>query len=131
MVTSSFWIIAPNLKKIIHFSTTFFQLIKKSEGNYYYWLYKLYTGRKRRLSVTPRNLTFEIFIRYDSRILMSNAFFWLVIIMYEVLLTFIERLLVLSQLSTHTSSLFTAVWTLLMSLSNPKTVVSSAKWTNA
>ena len=38
---------------------------------------------------------------------MSNAFFWLELIIYEVLLTFRESLLVLSQLSTPTSSLFT------------------------
>ena len=58
-------------------------------------------------SVTPRNLTVEIFVRIVSRILMSNAFFWLEIIIYEVLLTFRESLFVLSQLSTPTSSLFT------------------------
>ena len=39
-------------------------------------------------SVTPINLTFETFVRINSRILMSNAFFWLEIIKYEVLLTF-------------------------------------------
>ena len=44
--------------------------------------------------------------------------------------TNIQRsLLVLSQLSTPTSSLFTVSWTLLMSLSDAKTVVSSEKWT--
>ena len=48
---------------------------------------------------------------------------------YEILLTFREILLVLSQLSTPTSYLFTVAWTLLMSLSDSKTVVSSAKWT--
>ena len=48
-------------------------------------------------SVTPRNLTVETFVRMVSRILMSNAFFWLEIIIYEVLLTFRESLLVLSQ----------------------------------
>ena len=52
------------------------------------------------------NLTVETFVRIVSRILMSNAFFWLEIIIYEVLLTFRESLLVLSQLSTPTSSLF-------------------------
>ena len=93
-----------------------------------------------------RNLTVETFIRIVSWIWMSNAFFWLEIIIYEVwydktshfihficilqkLLLFRESLLVLSQLSTPTSSLFTEVWTLLMSLSDVKTVVSSAKWT--
>ena len=60
---------------------------------------------------------------------MSIAFFWLEINIYEVLLTFRESLLALSQLSTLISSLFTVVWTLLMSLSDAKTVVSSAKWT--
>ena len=35
----------------------------------------------------------------------------------------------MSQLSTPTSSLFTVAWTLLMSLSDAKAVVSSAKWT--
>ena len=58
-------------------------------------------------SVTPRNLTVETFVRIVSQILMSNAFFWLEIIIYELLLTFRESLLVLSQLSTPTSSLFT------------------------
>ena len=58
-------------------------------------------------SVTPRNLTIETFVRIVSLFLMSNAFFWLEIIIYEVLLTFRESLLVLSQLSTDTSSLFT------------------------
>ena len=57
--------------------------------------------------VTPRNLTVETFVGIVSRIVMSNAFFWLEIIIYEVLLTFTESLLVLSQLSTPTSSLFT------------------------
>ena len=50
-------------------------------------------------SLTPRNLTVEIFVRIDSRILMSNAFFWLEIIIYEILITFRESLFVLSQLS--------------------------------
>ena len=72
-------------------------------------------------SVKPRNLTVETFVRIDSRILMSNAFFWLEITKYEVLNTFKESLLVLCQL------LFTVAWTLLMSLSDVKTVVSSAK----
>ena len=58
-------------------------------------------------SVMPRNLTVETFVRIVSRILMSNAFFWLEIIIYEVLLMFRESLLVLSRLSTPTSSLFT------------------------
>ena len=58
------------------------------------------------LSVTRSNLTVETFIRIVSQILMSNVIFWLEII-YEVLLTFRESLLVLSQLSTPTSSLFT------------------------
>ena len=31
-------------------------------------------------SITPRNLTFETFVRIVSRILMSNAFFWLEIL---------------------------------------------------
>ena len=47
------------------------------------------------LSVRPMNLTVETFVRIDSRILMSNAFFWLEIIMYEFLLTLRESLLVL------------------------------------
>ena len=79
--------------------------------------------------MTPRNLTVETFVRIDSRILMSHEFFWLEIIIYEVLLRFRESLLVLSHLSTPTSSLFTVSWTLSMSLSHAKTVVSSAKWT--
>ena len=58
-------------------------------------------------SVTPMNLIVETFVRINSRNLTSNAFFWLENIIYEVLLTFIESLLVLSQLSTPTSSLFT------------------------
>ena len=58
-------------------------------------------------SVMPRNLTVEIFVRIDYRILMFNVFIWLEIIIYEVLLTFRENLLVLSQLPTSTSYLFT------------------------
>ena len=54
----------------------------------------------------PRNLTVETFVRIVSRILMSNAFSWLEIIIYEDSLTFRESL-VLSQLSTPTSTLFT------------------------
>ena len=77
----------------------------------------------------PRNLTVETFVRIVSQILMSNVYFWLEIIIYHILLTFRESLLALSQLSTPTSSLFTEAWTLLMSLSDAKTVVSSAKWT--
>ena len=56
-------------------------------------------------SVMPRNLSVETFTRIDSRILISNACFWLDINIYEVLLMFRESLLVLSQLSTPTSSL--------------------------
>ena len=52
-------------------------------------------------------LTVETFVRIVSRILMSNALFWLEIILYEVLLTFRESILVFSHLSTPTSSLFT------------------------
>ena len=44
------------------------------------------------LSVTPRNLPVETFVRIDSRILMSNAFFCLEITIYEVLLMFRESL---------------------------------------
>ena len=66
-------------------------------------------------SVTPRNLTVETFVRIDSRIWMSNAFYWLEIIIYEVLLTFREILFVFSQFSIHISSWFTVTWTLLMS----------------
>ena len=51
----------------------------------------------------------ETFVRIHSRILMSNTFFWLEIVIYEVLLTFRESLLVLNQLSTPTRSLFTVV----------------------
>ena len=49
-------------------------------------------------SVTPRNLTVETFVRIDSRIFMSNGFFWFSsqIIIFEVLQTFRESLLVLS-----------------------------------
>ena len=60
---------------------------------------------------------------------MSIAFFWLEIIIYEVFLTLRESLVALSQLSTPTSLLFTGAWILLMSLSEAKTVESSAKWT--
>ena len=81
------------------------------------------------INMMPRNLTIEIFVRIVSRILMSNAFFWLEIIIYEVLLMIRESLLLLSQLSIPTSSLFTEAWTLLMSLLDAKTVVSLAKWT--
>ena len=50
--------------------------------------------------VSPRNLTVETFVMIVSRILMSNAFFWLEIIIYKVLITFRESQLVLSQLLT-------------------------------
>ena len=43
-----------------------------------------------------RNLTVETFVRIVSRILMSNAFFSLEIIIYEVLLTFRESLSVIN-----------------------------------
>ena len=72
-------------------------------------------------SVTPRNLTVETFVRIVSRILTCYAFFWLEIIIYEVLLTLRESPLVLSQLSTPTSSC--SLWhehVQLMSLSDAK-----------
>ena len=40
----------------------------------------------------PSNLTVETFVRIESRIVMSNAFFWLKIIIYKVLLTLRESL---------------------------------------
>ena len=52
-------------------------------------------------SVMAMNLTVETFVRSESLRLMSNAFSWLEIITYEVLLAFRENLLVLSQLSTQ------------------------------
>ena len=82
-------------------------------------------------SVMPRNLTVETFVKIDSRILMSNAFFWLEIIIYEVLQTFNESQLFLSQLSTPTSSLFTVARTPLMSQSDAKTVVFVSKMNKA
>ena len=82
-------------------------------------------------SATPRILKNVTFVRIESQILISIVFFWLEIIIHEVLLTLRESLLVLSQLSTPTSSLFTVAWTLLMSLLDAKPVVSSAKWQNA
>ena len=42
-------------------------------------------------SVTRRNLTVETFVRIVSLILMYNAFYWLEIIIYEVLLTNVQR----------------------------------------
>ena len=42
-------------------------------------------------SLTQRNLTFETFERIESQNLMSITFFWLEIIIYEVLLTLVER----------------------------------------
>ena len=81
--------------------------------------------------VTARNLTVETVVRIESRSLVSDAFFWMEIIIYKVLLTFTESLLDLSQLSTLTSSLFTVAWTVLMSLSDAKTAVSSANEHNA
>ena len=51
-------------------------------------------------SVTPRNLIVETFVKIDSRILMSNAYFWLENIIYEVLLTFRDSLLVLSHIES-------------------------------
>ena len=40
------------------------------------------------VKITPRNFTVDIFVMINSRILMSNAFFWLEITICEVLLTF-------------------------------------------
>ena len=45
-------------------------------------------------NVTPRNLTVETFVRIESRSLMSDAFFWFEIVIYEVLLTFRESLII-------------------------------------
>ena len=73
----------------------------------------------------PRNLIVETFVRIESWVLISIAFFWLEIIIYEVLLMLRESLLALSQLSTPTSSLFTVAWTLLMSLLDAKTCTIS------
>ena len=81
------------------------------------------------IKCNTKELTVETFVRIESRILISIWFFWLEIIIYEILLALRESLLALSQLSIPTSSLFTVAWTSLMSLSNAKTVVSSAKWT--
>ena len=78
-------------------------------------------------SLMPKKLAVEIFVRIQSLILLSNTFFWLEIIVYEVLLTWRESLLVLSQLSTRISSILTVARTLLISLSDAKTVFSSAK----
>ena len=36
------------------------------------------------IECNEKNLTVETFVRIDSRILMSNAFFWLEIIIHEV-----------------------------------------------
>ena len=54
-------------------------------------------------SVMLRNLTVETFVRIESRILMWIAYFWLEIIIYEVLLTLRESLLVFNtyQLPIH------------------------------
>ena len=76
----------------------------------------------------PRNLTVKTFLRIEFQIAMSNVFFLIEIIIFEILLTLRESLLALSQLSTFTSSLFTVAWTLLISPSDAKTVVSLAKW---
>ena len=43
---------------------------------------------------SSRNLTVETFVRIESRSLMPDAIFWLEIVIYEVLLTFRESLLV-------------------------------------
>ena len=75
-------------------------------------------------------LTVETFRNDWFSNLKSNAFFWLEIIIYEILLTFRESLLVLSQLLTTTISLFTEAWTLSMTLSDAKTVVPSEKLTS-
>ena len=55
-------------------------------------------------SVTSRNLPVETFVRIEWRILMSIAFLWLEIILYEVFLVLRESLLAFSQLSTPTRS---------------------------
>ena len=47
--------------------------------------------------ITPINLTVETFVRIECRILMSNVFFWLKIIICEFLLTFRDSLLVFSR----------------------------------
>ena len=81
------------------------------------------------IKCNDKNLTVETFIGIDNQILMSNAFFWLEIIIYEVLLTFTESLLVFRRLSTLMGCQSTMAWTLSMSLSDAETVLSSAKWT--
>ena len=53
------------------------------------------------------NAEVQTFVRIDSQILMSNAFSWYEIIVYEVLLSFSKSLLILSQLSIPTGPLFT------------------------
>ena len=83
------------------------------------------------IECNAKEFAVETFVRIDSRILMSNAFFWLEIIIYEVLQTFRESQLFLSQLSTPTSSLFTVARTPLMSQSDAKTVVFVSKMNKA
>ena len=58
-------------------------------------------------SVMPMNLTAETFVRIKSQIPMSIAFYWLEIIIYEVLLMLRKSPVAFSQLSTPTSSLLT------------------------
>ena len=50
------------------------------------------------IECNAKDLTVETFVRIGSQILMSNEFFWLEIIIYEVLLTLRECLWVLGQL---------------------------------
>ena len=49
------------------------------------------------IKCNAKNLTVETFVRIESRILMSIAYFWLEIIIYQVLLTLRESLLASSQ----------------------------------
>ena len=67
--------------------------------------------------VTPTNLTVKTFVSVKPRIsMLTIAFFFYKIIIYEVLLKLSERLLTLRQLLTPTSSLITVAWPLLMSV---------------
>ena len=76
-----------------------------------------------------RNLTVETSVRIESPILMSIAFFWLEIVIYEILLTLRESLLALSQLSTPTSFLFRVAWSLLSFTVGCKNCCIISKWT--
>ena len=80
------------------------------------------------IKCTPRNLTVEAFIRIESRILMSIAFF--IIYIYHMKLSYMKSYWRWEKVCWPRASYQQLpVLYIIMSLSDAKTVVSSAKWT--